>query len=324
VDFPEYDFRKGQRGVVITELQHPCEAYDLEIEGESGEFLGFAYSVKPDQIANLSGEALERGLEQLSEGNIAAAYRELRLAIKLRHSYIGTVLHSVLRSFADVKEWVAKAFYLRFVMQLDPDYEYARNNLAITFLNWGVEEAMEGNLPASLLLFNRALAIKSAPDVDAKIKENIAATYHQYGVQSHSAGRLDDARAWMRLACHSYPDEKTRRNLGTACVLLALSNMEQRDYEGAVSAFEEAEDAGLLLPELLNDYAIALVFSDKMDEAKLAFERALELEPESDILRDNLEKLNKDEAKETLTPREIKASYIPIPPPVVQMYQMAA
>jgi TusA-related sulfurtransferase len=54
VDFPEYKLRKGQRGVVITEFEQPAEAYDLEIEDEAGRFVGFAYSVKPAQIANLS------------------------------------------------------------------------------------------------------------------------------------------------------------------------------------------------------------------------------------------------------------------------------
>lgn len=55
-------FRRGQRGVVVTAFEDPAEAYDLIMEDEEGKFLGFAYSVKPNQIANLSGEALERGL----------------------------------------------------------------------------------------------------------------------------------------------------------------------------------------------------------------------------------------------------------------------
>jgi hypothetical protein len=59
VDFPEYNLRKGQRGVVITEFEQPTEAYDLEIEDEAGGFVGFAYSVKPAQIANLSREVPE-------------------------------------------------------------------------------------------------------------------------------------------------------------------------------------------------------------------------------------------------------------------------
>lgn len=324
VDFPEYNLRKGQRGVVITEFEQPAEAYDLEIEDEGGKFSGFAYSVKSEQITNLSGGSLERGLEYLNEGDLRAAYRELRHAIQLRHSYIGTILHSVLRSFVDVKDWGAAVFYLRFVVQLDPDYKHARNNLAITFLNWGVEEARKGNLDDSLLLFNRALAIKSAPDVDAKIKENIAATYHQRGIQAHMNGQVEAAIVWMRLACNSYPEQKTRRNLAIACALAGRSNMERGDYESAVAALEEAEDAGLILPELLNDYAIALVFCGKIDEAKLALERALEIDPASDILRENLEKLEKKEAKESLAPRGIKIDYIPIPPPVAQMYQVSA
>ncbi len=56
VDFPEYNLRRGRRGVVITEFEQPAEAYDLEIEDGAGQFVGFAYSAKPEQIANLSRE----------------------------------------------------------------------------------------------------------------------------------------------------------------------------------------------------------------------------------------------------------------------------
>ena len=47
-------FQRGQRGTVITVFEDPAEAYDLAMEDGEGKFLGFAYSVKPNQIANLS------------------------------------------------------------------------------------------------------------------------------------------------------------------------------------------------------------------------------------------------------------------------------
>ena len=56
VDLPKYGFKRGQRGVVITELEEPEEAYDVEFEDEEGNFLGFAYSVKSSHFTNISRE----------------------------------------------------------------------------------------------------------------------------------------------------------------------------------------------------------------------------------------------------------------------------
>jgi hypothetical protein len=52
-DLPEYGLKKGERGAVITAFDEPREAYDLEFVDESGESR-FAYSVKPEQITNLT------------------------------------------------------------------------------------------------------------------------------------------------------------------------------------------------------------------------------------------------------------------------------
>ena len=52
-DLPTLNVKQGQRGIVITAFDNP-EAYDLELENELGDFLGFAYSIKPDQFTNLS------------------------------------------------------------------------------------------------------------------------------------------------------------------------------------------------------------------------------------------------------------------------------
>ena len=330
-DFPEFNLARGQRGVVITEFNEPAEAYDIAVEDKEGKVLGFAYSVRPAQVSNLSGEAFERGLSHLSSGELADAYREFRLALEYRPSYIGTLHNVILRTLGSPNDLDAAIFYLRFITQLDPSYEHARNSLAIAYLNYGVEMAKKGQLQNSIILFSRGLTIESAPEITSKIRENIAATYHQHGLREHKAGNLENAQAFMRMACSFFSDKRTRGNLATASVLLALHEMKRGGFQSAVSDFEEAEDAGLISPELLNDYAIALVFCDKLEEAKLALARALELKPESDILKANLAKLVRNEAKEQLISEGIDVEdYIPvelyIPPAmqVSQFFQVAA
>ena len=58
-DLPKYGLKRGQRGFVIEAFDEPNEAYDIEFEDEDGEFLDFAYSVKPEQIMNI--DAIAKG-----------------------------------------------------------------------------------------------------------------------------------------------------------------------------------------------------------------------------------------------------------------------
>ena len=53
-DLAKGNFKRGQRGTVVASFDEPSEAYDLEMEDDSGSFTGLAYSVKPDQFINLS------------------------------------------------------------------------------------------------------------------------------------------------------------------------------------------------------------------------------------------------------------------------------
>jgi Domain of unknown function (DUF4926) len=78
-DLPKYGLKRGQRGFVIEAFSEPDEAYDLEFEDEAGEFLGFAYSVSPDQVRNLfaiAGETSGRGLALHNQGKEIDAGKE--------------------------------------------------------------------------------------------------------------------------------------------------------------------------------------------------------------------------------------------------------
>lgn len=55
-DLPKYGLKRGERGTVIGAFNKPDEAYDLEFVDASGESK-FAYSVRPDQIVTVCGDA---------------------------------------------------------------------------------------------------------------------------------------------------------------------------------------------------------------------------------------------------------------------------
>src|SRR2546427_131877 len=103
-DLPKYDLKRGQRGFVIEAFDEPDEAYDIEFEDEKGEFIGFAYSVRPSQIVNLDAlakDSWERGVSLIDKGEPSEAEREFQRAIDLRPALIVNLHTLILNRFED-------------------------------------------------------------------------------------------------------------------------------------------------------------------------------------------------------------------------------
>ena len=235
----------------------------------------------------------------------------------------GAILNSILRSFDTIHDWGARIHALRVLYHLDPEYTYGRNNLAITYLNYGVEKAKEGDTEQAMTLFSYAITLDVTADVASKVRENYAGVLTTLGIEAHKKNDYESAVAAMRLARMVFPAEETRHNLGLGYAYLALSYMDRGQYEAAIPVFEEAEETGLNLPELLNDYALALVFENREGEAKLALRRALDLSPDNYVIKENIARLSRNDSRDTLVLEVLKAQYIPIPTASFE-YQLAA
>jgi tetratricopeptide (TPR) repeat protein len=322
-DLPEYGFKRGQRAVIIEAFENPTRGYDLEFENEAGDFLGFAYGVRLDQITNVSQQLFEQGVNLVNDGDLLEAERKFQQAFEVMPSYRGVLLNSILNSSEDRDNWEGIIDRLRFLLRLDPNYEHARDNLAIAYLNCGVQKAHEGNSEAAIRFFSFAINLNAAPDIITGVQENFAAAYNNLGIAEHTKGNHMAALNYMWMARLCSQSDATGKNLGLAHAHLALFFMSEGNYRKAISAFETAEEIGLLLPDLLNDYGIALVFEGRLAEATRAFERALKLQPESYIIKANLAKLSQNTPTEEFVPEEIKTQYIHIPA-IAQQYQQAA
>jgi len=320
-DLPEYGFKRGQRAVIIEAFDNPTKGYDLEFENEAGEFLGFAYGVRPEQVTNLSEELFTQGVDLWNSEDVVKAERKFQQAFELTPTYKGVLLNSILRNSGN--DWSAAISGLRFLLRIATDYEHARDNLAIAYLNYGVQKANEGERDAAIMFFSFAISLNVAPDIIARIQENFAGIYTNLGIEEFMKGNHGDAIKHMRMARVCYPSETTGGNLALAHAHLARFLMSKGNHQEAILAFEGAEEIGLLLPDLLNDYGIALVFEGRLPEATRAFERALKLQPESYIIKTNLVKLSQNKPTEEFVPEEIKTPYIHIPV-IAQQYQQAA
>ena len=292
-DIPEYGVKKGERGVVITAFTKPDEAYDLEFVDESGSESRFAYSVKPNQIrtqAEIANKAYKAGRTLVAEGNSSEAESKFREAVALSPGYIGKLHNDLIRSLSDSADWPRHIWAMRFVLRIDSNYELARYNLAIAYLKFGVEQASQKNFRFAGEIFLKAIAVQPNPDsgFEELIQTNLAGIHTSLGIQAYEEGRLEQTVADMLRACAYRPGEATRRHVGLAYALLAVSDVDANKLEKAIQEFELAEDAGFIAPESVNDYGVALARVGRTAEAVAAFERALMLAPGDEVLRANL------------------------------------
>jgi tetratricopeptide (TPR) repeat protein len=303
-DIPSFNVERGQRGIIITAFDEP-EAYDLEMENESGDFIGFAYSIKPDQFTNLSRNAFVRAMEAVEKADLVTAETELRAATDLRPDYIGSFVMSVL---ATVPEGVEEKGLeddvsyliplLRLATRVDPDYEFARVNLAVAFLNFGVGRARKKKYFEAIELFYSALGIRTDPETESRIRTNIVRAFTTLARESFQSNRVEDGFRYVRTAFLVLQDEITARNLGLAYGNLGVFHMRSRRFEFALEQFERAEDSGVVLPEYLNDRGVCLVFLGRINEAIQVFERVLGMNPENEVAQFNLAKLKQVSTRE--------------------------
>lgn len=335
-DLPDHNLRQGEVGTVVERWKDG--AYEVEFSDDSGEAYAFA-ALPSDQLMKLHFKKIQtveasplgpevrrllgEGFAFFNNGDEVQAESKFRSAIALEPRSRAAILNSILRSFDTNNDWDARIQVLRFLYHLVPEYEYGRNNLAITYLNYGVERAKAGDTEQAMLLFCYAITLDVTAEIASKVRENYAGTLTTLGIMAHEKSDYENAASAMRVARMVFPAETTRHNLGLAYAHLALAHMDAGRYEAAIPVFEEAEEAGLILAELLNDYAIALVFEKREDEAKLAFERAHELSPENYIIKENLIKLSRNDPRNTLVQEVLRTDYIPIPTAPYQ-YQLAA
>jgi tetratricopeptide (TPR) repeat protein len=240
---------------------------------------------EPDTTAK---EIFERAISLFNQGDHSSAEREFRKAIELEPSYIGVLHNSVVRGFENAEDWQRAINAMRFVIWVAPDYKIARNNLAVAYLNYGVQLASEGEFERAIELYSTALGVEANSDIVSQIKKNIASSFTSLGIRGYETGKLEQSWKHMLRACNFDAGEHTRRNLGLAYTLYAISLVESKQFADAVYYFESAADTGFVNAVMLNDYGVALASLGLLNEAIRRFERALEFLPGDGMIQQNL------------------------------------
>lgn len=293
-DLPEYGVRRGARGTVVEVFDNPEEAYMIEFLENAGEISKIADWVKPGQIKNIdliAKEFYRKGMEALNEGKFVESLNSMRKAVNLIPSYLGGMHNSLAQSIGPNEDWMNFILGMQLVRLIDSDYEMARENLAIGYLNLGVQEAMNGKYDDSIVSFQAALAVEAESEIVALIKDNLAASYTALGKQAFCDNDMEKALGFFRSAHFIATNGMTRLNLGKAHFRFANYCSDTGKLEMAIDSYCRAEDAGLMWPEVLNNHACALAGNGQFEQATMIFEAARALTPGDETIQSNLSKL---------------------------------
>jgi tetratricopeptide (TPR) repeat protein len=324
-DLPKYGLRRGERGTVVEVFDAPEEAYMIELVDESGTSSRIADWVKSDQVINvtlLAQEAFEQGIDFFNKRKYGKAELSLKQAIELSPQFKVAVRNVVQESFGNVGDWENAILPLRLLLRIDPSDMDTRDSLAIAWLNHGVQQAQTGEISRAIICFRRSAAINPSPDIFSLLRDNLATAYRRLGIQAHQGGNPEDAQYYMSHAFMILPNERSINDLSLANAHLALAYMRQTNFKDSIRLFEAAEEAGLVSPELLNNYGAALAYEGRLDEAHRAFERALELKPMDNIIINNMSKLQQVARGGDYVTEEMSMDFPP--PPPIRAYGIAA
>lgn len=324
-DVSEFGVRRGERGTVVEAFDYPEEAYVIEFVDESGSDSRLAFGIKPEKIINIDAIAKEhysRGMSALEEGDYVSATRELKQAIELIPSYIRGLHESIRRTFAEREDWASLINALQFVVLLNPDYLIAKHNLAIAFLNFGVQLANKGSYPEALQLFQSALRVEAQDEVFALTMENISTSHRALGTRAYKANDILLACKHFESAYIYKCDSRTREDLALVYFYVGDYYLNNNDANAATIYYQWSQDAGLITSEVLNNHGVALAVKGDVDGAIVLFELALGLTSGDDTVAANLRRATERQSASEFVREQAYTDFNPIPP--MQFASLAA
>lgn len=295
-DLPKYGVHRGARGTVVEVFDTPEEAYMVEFLEKDGEISKIADWILPSQIENVDQKAdllFRKGMNLLNQNKSLEAAEHLRQAFSLKPALV-RLLHNIISKLAEERDWVNLMSGMRFIIDLEPTYELAWNNLAVAYLNYGVQRARENYLQEALSSFLSALRIETIVAIQNLARENIAAAYVGLGIEAHKKGDFEAALIHMQSAYVVVSNAQTRSNLALAYSILAEKSLRSGDYDAAISNYTAAEESGMLTSEGLNNRAIAHVHRMEIDQAIEALQTSIAIDPANIVAQQNLALLKRN------------------------------
>jgi len=292
----------GPAGALLVEVaDEKGVALDL-VELPASEARKVWSSPETEKQISTGGEAsseFQKGVLLLQNGLLAEAKTQLELAFKDDPRLAGTLMN-LGNGLAERRMYDAAALLYQLVLELQPENRLTRRNLAATYINRGIQYTERGALDKAVEQFGYSLTIDPSGDIARKAQHNLVAAYTQLGTRLAEINRHQEAVVNFFIALQIGPSDLTRKNLAIAMVSLQASRVEGSRRILTVSDFINAIRMGLTFSECLNAFGATLANLGDVDGGRRAFLEAVKEDPENELARENLARL--DTSKENAGP----------------------
>lgn len=308
-----------QRGTIVETFGEPPNALLIEMADAQGIPLSYV-TRKIEDIRRVwtaeapAGEStlteaqqyFEKGILFLQNGLIPQAKHQFSRAFSLDENLKASLLNAT-NMLAQKGKLDAAIRVYGLILELQPQYELVRQNLAAAHVQRGIERGRAGLLNQAIKDFNLALMLRPRPESVELIRKNLAAGYTRLAVRYSDIKQYPEAVNYFLLAFELDPSDITQRNLAIALVASSAAKTESGSQVPDAEFFRQAIQMGLTFSECLNAYGATLAGHDRISEARLALEAAVGADPKNELASKNLERIVRQEI-----PGDLMTGLIPL------------
>ena len=262
-------------------LQFSEQEYNANKDDFSLKLTVATYSKLVDKLSSqlINQEVFEKGFFLLINNNdLIEAKNCLLQAINSAPAYLGVLNNCLIQKYQQDNNHIDAIRAFQFFLDIKPDYELARNNLAMLFISYGLDLCKQA---FSLKLSNTSKETTFiAPSSDSTAYTAYMEAINYFN-KSLSVATSDKIVTVRKTISKLYAD-------------LATTLLEKKLYIMSAEYFQIAENSGFISPEVYNDHAVALALAGHYKEAQFKLHQALELDPNNPKTKANYQKLSKN------------------------------
>lgn len=313
---PEHGMRQG---TIVEILGETPEAALIEVSDEQGIPVAFVRRALSEIELVSSGAEAEHGPEVpeaqlcfesgvlfLQNGEYERAKEAFAKSFELDPNVRGSLLNITIQ-LAGTGAFDSAIAVFSMLLELSPNYDLARENLAITHMNRAITLAKRGLFPQAIDGFIKGLALHPSSTASDRIRHNILATYTQLGLLYANLHQHQLAYTCFQRAFEMDQSDVSRKNLGVATIALSTVATKVRSIGARATIFREPLLVGLTFSECLSAYGATLATLGETSEARIALEAALEADPQNKIAQHNLRVITSEERS-----AQIQPGFVPI------------
>jgi tetratricopeptide (TPR) repeat protein len=233
-------------------------------------------------------EYFENGFLYLQNGLIGPAKEQFAKAFSLDVNLRASLLEST-NVLARKGKLDAAVRVYSLLLELQPEYEPARENLAAAYVQRGVTHGRNGLLDQAIEDFKTALMLRPRrPESLELVQKNLVAAYTHLAVQHSNMKLYSEAVAYFVLAFELEPSDLTQQNLAISLIASSVPKTESGSQVPGDGFFRQAIQMGLTLSQCLNAYGATLAHHGRISEAVRTLERAVHVDPKNEMAKKNL------------------------------------